>query len=105
MFGLGWNPIFPKVQSEVSFRLALYLAQLQSPLGDRQDFFHRAKRSYGDRSKVAHGGVIKPKGGMDPWSEAWSILTHTVRAILVRRNIPTEEELIQELLVAADSHV
>ncbi|QUC62980.1 hypothetical protein IOD14_42995 [Streptomyces sp. A2-16] len=99
----GLESIFPKVQSEVSFRLALYLAQLQSPLGDRQDFFQRAKRSYGDRSKVAHGGVIKTKGGVDPWMEAWSILTHTVRAILERRSIPTEEDLIQELLAAADA--
>ncbi|MBK3582854.1 hypothetical protein JHN49_03670 [Streptomyces sp. MBT57] len=99
----GLESIFPKVQSEVSFRLALYLAQLQSPLGDRQDFFQRAKRSYGDRSKVAHGGVIKSKGGADPWMEAWSILTHTVCAILERGSIPTEEELIQELLVAADA--
>ncbi|MFF3352994.1 hypothetical protein ACFYWN_10150 [Streptomyces sp. NPDC002917] len=99
----GLESIFPKVQSEVSFRLALYLAQLQSPLGDRQEFFQRAKRSYGDRSKVAHGGVIKARGGVDPWMEAWSILTHTVCAILERRSVPTEEELIQELLVAADA--
>ncbi|MFW3473476.1 hypothetical protein ACN24M_19620 [Streptomyces microflavus] len=99
----GLESIFPKVQSEVSFRLALYLAQLQAPLGDRQEFFQRAKRSYGDRSKVAHGGVIKAKSGVDPWMEAWNILTHTVCAMLERRNIPTEEELIQELLVAADA--
>ncbi|MER8003998.1 hypothetical protein [Streptomyces sp. NPDC095613] len=99
----GLESIFPKVQSEVSFRLALYLAQLQSPLGDRQDFFQRAKRSYGDRSKVAHGGELKSRDGADPWMEAWSILTHTVRALLNRQCILTEEELIQELLVAADA--
>lgn len=100
----GLESIFPKVQSEVSFRLALYLAQLQAPLGDRKDFFQRAKRSYGDRSKVAHGGAIKAKAGEDPWLEAWSILTHTVCAMLERRRVPTEEELIEELLVAADAN-
>ncbi|MET8574433.1 hypothetical protein [Streptomyces sp. NPDC005012] len=99
----GLEALFPKVQSEVSFRLALYLAQMQAPLGDRQEFFQRAKRSYGDRSKVAHGGIIKAKNNQDPWIEAWTILTHTVRAILHRRSIPKEEELIQELLVAADA--
>ncbi|MGW3337415.1 hypothetical protein ACWDCL_08055 [Streptomyces sp. NPDC001009] len=99
----GLESIFPKVQSEVSFRLALYLAQLQAPLGDRQEFFQRAKRSYGDRSKVAHGGAIKAKDGVDPWMEAWSILTHTVCAMIERCRVPTEEELIQELLVAADA--
>ncbi|MFD5512809.1 hypothetical protein ACFWIB_34340 [Streptomyces sp. NPDC127051] len=99
----GLESIFPKVQSEVSFRLALYLAQLQAPLGDRQQFFQKTKRSYGDRSKVAHGGELKPKGGVDPWMETWSILTHTIRAMLERGEIPTEEELINELLVAADA--
>ncbi|CAL9274056.1 hypothetical protein SUDANB5_02524 [Streptomyces sp. SudanB5_2050] len=99
----GLESIFPKVQSEVSFRLALYLAQLQSPLGDRREFFQRAKKSYGDRSKVAHGGELKSREGVDPWMEAWSILTQTLRAMLDRQQIPTEEELIQELLAAADA--
>ncbi|MFJ4406788.1 hypothetical protein [Streptomyces sp. NPDC088910] len=99
----GLESMFPKVQSEVSFRLALYLAQLQAPLGDRREFFRRAKRSYGDRSKVAHGGELKPKNESDPWFEAWSILTHSVRAILERGAVPAEEDLIEELLTAADA--
>jgi hypothetical protein len=47
--------LFPKVTTEVSFRLALNLAQLSSSLADRQACFHRVRTAYNLRSRVAHG--------------------------------------------------
>lgn len=52
----GLESLFPKVQTEVSFRLALYLAQLQGGAKSRLMYFNNAKKAYGVRSKVAHGG-------------------------------------------------
>lgn len=98
----GLEAVFPNVQTEVSFRLALYLAQLHSVRGDRMPFFQSAKSSYGDRSKIAHGGALKPAARIARWLQAWTLLTETIRAILTRGTIPSEEDLVLELLQASD---
>ncbi|WP_143202485.1 hypothetical protein [Amycolatopsis sp. CB00013] len=98
----GLEALFPKVQTEVSFRLALYLSQLHAVLGDRMPFFQRARTSYNDRSKVAHGGELKKANSDDRWLNAWLLLMDSILSILARGLIPSEEELVVELLKASD---
>jgi hypothetical protein len=94
----GLEALFPNVQTELSFRLALYLAQLQKVNGNRAMFFERARLSYRDRSAVAHGGQPKKKGKRDPWLATWLIMAETVQAIIKRDGVPSEENLVKELL-------
>jgi hypothetical protein len=87
--------LFPKVSTEVSFRVALYLAQLQlsSP---RREFFKLVKEAYALRSRVAHGsyrGITK-----EEWRQAWDLLRSSVIAILTRKDLPSEDALLQEIL-------
>jgi hypothetical protein len=49
------EPLFPKVSTEVSFRVSLNLAQLSSTSGERIAFFERVKKAYNVRSRVADG--------------------------------------------------
>ena len=95
----GLEALFPQVQTEVSFRIALYLAQLQQGINSRRPLvFERARRSYQDRSRVAHGSKPKKKGDYDPWLASRTLLLDSVRAILLRGGVPSEEDLIKELL-------
>lgn len=88
--------IFPRVTSEVSFRVALYMAQLNSNGSDRRDYHKRVKRAYDLRSKIAHGAKFDP--GFSDWLEAWNLLTDSVSAIIRRGELPGEDALLQELL-------
>ena len=94
----GLEALFPNVQAELSFRLALYLAQLQKTNGNRAMFFERARLSYRDRSTVAHGSQLKKKGKRDSWLATWLIMAETAQAIIKRDGVPSEEELVKELL-------
>lgn len=94
----GLEALFPKVQTELSFRIALYLAQLQHMHGNRAVFFERARLSYRDRSAIAHGSEPKRKGQRDPWLSGWLIMLETARAIIERNGIPSEEDLVREIL-------
>ena len=94
----GLEALFPNVQTELSFRLALYLAQLQHIHGNRAMFFERARLSYRDRSAVAHGGKPKRKGKRDPWLSAWLLLLGTAYALIQRGMVPSEEHLTKEIL-------
>jgi len=91
--------LFPKVSTEVSFRVALYLAQLQlsSP---RREFFKIVKDAYTLRSRVAHGSyrdITKSE-----WTQAWDLLRSSIVAILARNDLPSEDALLQEILQNAD---
>ena len=92
----GLESLVPDVQQEVSFRMALYLAQLCAGGQDRKDLFRRIKSAYTTRSKIAHGskGKFTPKD----WYIAWDLLRAVCQSILTRSALPTEEELINELL-------
>ncbi|MCP3014820.1 HEPN domain-containing protein [Nocardiopsis dassonvillei] len=94
----GLEALFPRVQSEVSFRIALYLAQLQYGDYSKMEVFEKARRSYGDRSKISHGGNIKERDDRDPWHIAWTLLMDSIKSIMQRGKVPSEEELIEELL-------
>lgn len=88
--------IFPRVTTEVSFRVALYMAQLNARGRDRRDYHRRVKKAYDLRSKIAHGARFDP--GLHDWFEAWSLLTDSVGAIAERGGMPSDEELLSELL-------
>ncbi len=92
----GIEALFPEVSAELSFRIALLLAQLGSPVHPRADIYKAARTSYGHRSNVAHGN-LRPIT-MDEWSGAWSLFLQTLNAVVYRRKLPDETELISELL-------
>jgi len=90
--------LFPNVSQEVSFRLALYLAQLYGSPKNRKPVYEHVKKAYNVRSKVAHGSVRGIE--MSDWHDAWEILMSAVTAIIQRGTMPTEIELLDELLIA-----
>lgn len=92
--------LFPKVNTEVTFRVALYLAQLSSALGGRQDYFHRVRKAYNLRSRIAHGSERHVKTA--DWLDTWGLLMDAGNAIVHRGRIPSEDELLQELLAPED---
>jgi hypothetical protein len=92
----GLESLFPSVQQEVTFRIALYLAQLCEGEQDRRELFQRVKSSYNTRSKIAHGS--KDKFTPKDWYIAWDLLREVCQAILRRGKLPTEAHLIEELL-------
>ncbi len=49
------------VEQEISFRLSLYIANFLKVGDDRQSEFEKLRRSYDDRSRVAHGAATKAK--------------------------------------------
>lgn len=95
----GLEALFPKVNTEVTFRLALYLAQLCRPELDRRRFFRDVKEAYGVRSRVAHGSSRAVTD--QEWESAWGLLRQACRAILDRGGLPTENQLEEELLAEA----
>ncbi len=93
----GLEGLFPGVNQEVSFRLALMLTQLLSVLRvNGAECFDKIKQSYKHRSRVTHAGS-KPVT-KEQWSLAWQILTGALRAVLERGKLPTDRELLEELL-------
>lgn len=88
--------LFPSVSTEVSFRLALNLSQLISTPDQRETNFKRVRKAYSLRSKVAHGssqGI-----SLTEWESAWQLLCEAANAILARGGLPTEEDLLRELM-------
>lgn len=93
----GIEALFPRVSSEVSFRLALLISQLCAPIrGDRMKTYETAKRSYRQRSQAAHGNGDKLTHR--DWVEAWDLLASCLSACAARTLLPSEEILTQELL-------
>jgi hypothetical protein len=96
-----WSAIealFPKVSTEVVFRLALYVAQLVegSRGGDRRAYARRVRSAYNLRSRIAHGSVtdVEP----DVWIDSWDIACDVYNSIHERRRLPSEDELEDEAL-------
>jgi hypothetical protein len=92
----GLEALFPEVGAELSFRIALYLAQLLSQSSDRATVYNRVRASYNLRSAITHGS--RQNISMDDWQETWSLLMEAVVGILFRGKIPSEKELLAELL-------
>lgn len=93
----AFEALFPNVSQEVSFRLAIYLAQLIGAPDERLTVYDSAKKAYNTRSKVVHGS--KRGISQDEWFEAWQLLMFAVSAIVRRGEMPEEAELLKELLL------
>ncbi|MES3675891.1 HEPN domain-containing protein [Halomonas elongata] len=87
--------LFPKVNTEVSFRLGLYLAQLIGPAEEREAVFQCARKEYNIRSKVAHGA--RQGIALEDWERAWQLLLDAGNAIVDRGSLPAEDDLLREL--------
>lgn len=93
----GIEALFPNVSTEVSFRLGLLVSQLCAPVrSDRLKTYEEAKRSYGRRSRAAHGsgGKLEHRD----WVDAWDLLILSLSACLARMALPSEDVLTRELL-------
>ncbi len=74
----------------------MLLAQLAARKAPAGETYKRARRSYTHRSKAAHGN---PEGiGQAEWLEAWELLCLGMRAVRERQLLPSEADLIAELL-------
>jgi len=88
--------LFPNINAELTFKLSLYLSQLNCLEKSRLDYYSKIKKAYSVRSKIAHGNKID-----DPireWINAWSILMHSIQSIIMRARLPDEQQLLRELL-------
>lgn len=81
---------------ELSFRMSLSLAELCGPVASRPEVYAQAKKSYQDRSGITHGKIDSVD--VKQWMRAWDLLKDAVRAIILRRAIPSEDELFSDLL-------
>lgn len=81
---------------ELSFRMSLSLAQLCEPLASREETYLEGKRSYKDRREITHGKANLVED--EQWMRAWTLLVLTVRSILHRKAVPSEDDLFSELL-------
>lgn len=92
----GLEALFPDVGAELSFRMALYLAQLLTPNSERETVYKRVRNSYKTRSAITHGS--RRDVSMEDWQESWSLLMEAIDGILARGKMPSEKELLLELL-------
>ena len=88
--------LFPRVSTEVSFRVALYLSQRTSPEEGRLSYLKRIQSAYRIRNAVAHGTSDSIRH--DQWVDAWELLLGAVRSVIRSRGLPTEDQLLSELL-------
>jgi len=97
----GLEALFPKVSTEVSFRLSLYLAQLVGGTIGRSEAYSRFRKSYDLRSKIAHGkrSEVEDKD----WKGTWELIGRAGDAIIARGGLPSEEVLLEELLQSSSS--
>jgi hypothetical protein len=92
----GLEALFPSVSSEVTFRIALYIAQLTDIGADRLSRYEAVRTAYSIRSKVAHGTNTAVR--IDEWNQAWKLLMDCLNALHRRESLPSEKELLTELL-------
>jgi hypothetical protein len=88
--------LFPSVATELSFRVALYLAQLVADGTGRRAYFERVKKGYNVRSKIAHGAKQDVTG--EEWRDAWQFVVDALNAIFKTGQLPKEDELLDGLL-------
>lgn len=85
-----------KVSTEIRFRNALLLAELCADIEDRSATYENAKKSYVDRSKIAHGSAADVS--MEQWMRAWQLIRNAVKAIRLRGQLPSEDALTTQML-------
>ena len=87
--------LFPQVNSEVSFRMSLYISHL---FYKSKDTYDEVKKSYNIRSRVAHGSVKNIS--YENWNQTWRILCFVSTYIFINGKIPTEAEIIERIFAA-----
>jgi hypothetical protein len=92
----GIEALFPQVTMEVNFRLALLVAQLAGGLETSSDTYKHVKQCYSVRSKAAHGNIDNLTN--DDWKKSWQLLRLCMCSVLSRDRLPTEDDLMAELL-------
>ena len=92
----GIESLFPSVTSEVSFRIALLIAQLCVPVRNGGTMYKEVRAAYGTRSKITHGAASKVMGA--DWDKAWTILCLCLLAVIEREQLPSEQQLMSELM-------
>jgi hypothetical protein len=90
--------LFPSVQTEVTYRVAMYLTQLVRP-SDPLAYLKSVRSAYGQRSKIAHGSVSSTRDEIAAWRGAWALLCDATLAITRRGGLPAEEDLTREMLM------
>jgi hypothetical protein len=85
LFGVG---------QEISFRLSLYISNFLKSDVDRYLEFERLRRSYNDRSRVAHGAATKVKAVDDYVTYTRDILRACLAKCIETGAFPNPEELI-----------
>jgi hypothetical protein len=92
----GLESLFPAVNTELSFKLALYLTQLVQQGPQRRAYFSKVRASYSNRCRVSHGSAAAIK--IEEWKGAWEIAMDTCNAMLSRGVMFTEDALLADLL-------
>ena len=72
------------------------VAQLTGGIKPAAETYKRARASYVQRSKIAHGNTKKI--GFKQWYEAWGLLALCMEGVISRDPLPTEADLIGELI-------
>jgi hypothetical protein len=84
------------VDQEISFRLCLYVANFLKSGGDRYSAFEKLRRSYSDRSRVAHGAATKAKAVSEHAMYTRDILRACLAKCIETKAFPNPKELIFE---------
>jgi Apea-like HEPN len=87
--------LFPSVTTELSFRVALYMAQLAVVGQKRRAYFERVKKGYNVRSRIAHGS--KQDVTSEEWRDTWQFVLDALNAILKKGALPNEDDLLTGL--------
>lgn len=88
--------LFPDVNTEVTFRIALNIAQLTESGPARLDVYERVRASYKLRSRITHGS--QREVSVEQWRQTWSLLMDSYSAVIRRGYLPAETDLLAELL-------
>jgi hypothetical protein len=82
------------VEQEISFRLCLYISNFLKSGDDRYSEFEKLRRSYDDRSRVAHGTSTKAKAVSDNAMYTRDILRACLSKCVEANAFPNAKELI-----------
>jgi hypothetical protein len=92
----GIESLFPTVNAEVAFRTSILLAMLIARFEDKVETFNKSKKSYGVRSKIAHGS--QAESTIEQWMQAWSMLRDALKSVILWQGLPSEQDLTMHLV-------
>jgi hypothetical protein len=82
------------VDQEISFRLSLYITNFLKSGNDRYSEFEKLRRSYDDRSRVAHGAATKAKAVQEYATFTRDILRACLAKCIETNAFPNPKQLI-----------